>query len=133
MGSLAPDCFEPASYWTHRGFFHSQKLLKILFIAVAIIGFLEIIFYSIFKLQFFVFIGSFLVGYILHLLLDSTTKMSLPKESKPIGFIQNRSQFSFLDKIKGIKEGIEDKAEKGKRQDLNTERSEMPEKGKDPY
>jgi len=53
VGSLAPDFLEPSSHWTHRGFFHSQKLLKILLIATAVVSLFWLIFYSIFKSQIF--------------------------------------------------------------------------------
>ena len=90
FGNIAPDIMEPARYFTHRNFFHSQKLLKILLVSVAPVAILWIISWLIFKSQIFLFIGSFLVGYIIHLLMDSTTKMGLPKDSNPIGFKPNR-------------------------------------------
>jgi hypothetical protein len=86
IGSLAPDFIEPSRYFTHRQFFHSQKLLKILSISTAIVAVLWIISWLTFKSQIFLFVGSFLVGYIIHLLLDSTSKMGLPKDNNPIGF-----------------------------------------------
>jgi len=86
FGNLAPDYMEPSYYFTHRGFYHSQKLLKILAIFTAIVAILWMIFWIILKSQFFLFIISFPAGYIVHLLLDSTSKMGLPKDNNPIGF-----------------------------------------------
>jgi hypothetical protein len=136
LGSLAPDFLEPAHYWNHRSFFHSQKLLKILLITTGIIGFFEIIFYSIFQSQIFLFIISFLVGYILHLLLDFTTKMGLPSESKPskpIGFIQSRPHPFFLGKLKKIKKWIGIETENREKRDFDTEKSKISEKDDDSY
>lgn len=81
LGSLAPDYIEPSYQFTHRSFFHSQKILKILSISTAII----IVLWLIFKNQYILFVCSFLLGYIGHLLLDSTTKMGLPKDKNPTG------------------------------------------------
>jgi len=82
LGNLAPDYIEPSYHFTHRSFYHSQKLLKILAIFTAIAA----VIWMIFKSRFFLFIVSFPTGYIIHLLMDSTTKMGLPKDSNPIGF-----------------------------------------------
>ncbi len=78
VGSVLPDVIEPAisngnrKAWQHRQVFHSKRTLKgilILIIPVLILG----MFFNIFLYLFF---G--LIGYILHLLMDSTTKMGLP-------------------------------------------------------
>jgi hypothetical protein len=74
IGSLAPDYIEPPHNFRHRSFFHSWKLLKIISILTVVI----IVFWLVFKFSVLLYIGSFLLGYIVHLLLDSTTKMSLP-------------------------------------------------------
>nr|WP_321352690.1 metal-dependent hydrolase [uncultured Methanoregula sp.] len=72
-GATIPDLLEPARHWTHRGFFHSRRMLSFtgwLFLATAGIGlFLPLSYY----------ISSFLTGYISHLLADSTTKSGLPR------------------------------------------------------
>ncbi len=72
IGSVIPDRLEPANHWTHRGTFHSKKVLGItgkIFAATAVIGlFIPIIFY----------ISCFFLGYVSHLLADSTTKVGLP-------------------------------------------------------
>ena len=73
IGSLAPDYIEPAYNFRHRNFFHSWKLLKMISIPTVII-----VFWLIFKFSILSYIGCFLLGYIVHLLLDSTTKMGLP-------------------------------------------------------
>jgi hypothetical protein len=90
LGNLAPDILEPSRYFTHRDFFHSWKLLKILSISIVITVSLWIISWLIFKTQFFLFILSFILGYIIHLLMDSTTKLGLPKDNNPIGFKPDR-------------------------------------------
>jgi hypothetical protein len=75
IGSLAPDYIEPAHHFTHRHFFHSKYLLKILSIFIIPFGIICIIFKSIILFSIF----SFVLGYIGHLLLDSMTKMGLPE------------------------------------------------------
>ncbi len=82
FGSLAPDFLEPAHYFTHRNFFHSQKLLEVLSIFTAA----GVILWLVFRFQLLLFVVSFSVGYIIHLLLDSTTKMGLPKDSNSMDF-----------------------------------------------
>lgn len=75
FGSILPDIIEPATYWTHREFFHSKKLLLILIVAATL---LMSIWVFLLKSQFLLYISSFLLGYIFHLLLDSFTKIGLP-------------------------------------------------------
>nr|WP_319375850.1 hypothetical protein [uncultured Methanoregula sp.] len=72
-GAAIPDLLEPARHWTHRDFFHSRRMLSFsgwLFLATAGIGLFLPLFY---------YISSFLIGYISHLLADSTTKAGLPR------------------------------------------------------
>lgn len=71
--SILPDVLEPATDYTHRQFFHSKRVLKFLLNYALTITF---IFALIFHWGFYIFFG--IVGYILHLLLDSTTSMGLP-------------------------------------------------------
>lgn len=73
IGSLFPDILEPATHYTHRDFFHSVRLMKILGVILLIslpISFfiveVRLIFYGI-------------VGYEMHLLTDETTPMGLPE------------------------------------------------------
>ena len=72
FGSVLPDMIEPAKNYTHRNYFHSKRILKIMYyliIPTLIIGFfINWIFYVFFLV----------IGYISHLGLDSTTKMGLP-------------------------------------------------------
>ena len=79
IGSILPDIFEPAYHYTHRNFFHSKRMLKyaLLTIIALPIGFLL----SRINLSsgLFFFIGYLALGYVLHLLADSTTPMGLPK------------------------------------------------------
>lgn len=76
IGSLAPDVIEWSSYFTHRRFFHSKKFLLIISVATIV---LFAAFY-IFKIEYFLYPALFLIGYILHLLLDATTEMGLPSK-----------------------------------------------------
>lgn len=73
LGSIIPDQIEPAIHWTHRGTFHSKKILNLtmrLFAITAVIG----LFYT----PCF-YIACFFVGYTFHLFADSTTPMGLPE------------------------------------------------------
>ncbi|MHA2358002.1 MAG: metal-dependent hydrolase [Candidatus Heimdallarchaeaceae archaeon] len=74
-GSILPDIIERPRKPDHRRFFHSWFMLAVIFIAAFFVCFLiipryeqEYIVYPIFGL---------LLGYLSHLLLDSTTKISL--------------------------------------------------------
>ena len=67
LGSMLPDIIEPGYSIKHRRFFHSKVLLFILIMCeIYLVGYEE---YLIFVL---------ILGYIFHLLLDSTTRRSLP-------------------------------------------------------
>jgi membrane-bound metal-dependent hydrolase YbcI (DUF457 family) len=74
IGAVLPDIVEPAVHWTHRGKFHSVKALKTTGIII-LCSFVLLWISAIFS---WVFFGA--IGYASHLLLDSTTKMGLPKE-----------------------------------------------------
>jgi hypothetical protein len=78
IGSLAPDYLEPAHYFTHRKFFHSKNLLRILSILAIVLFDISLVLKSILLYS----ITAFLAGYIGHLILDSTTKMGLPEYNK---------------------------------------------------
>jgi Predicted membrane-bound metal-dependent hydrolase (DUF457). len=78
IGSLAPDYIEPAYNFRHRSFFHSWDFLKILSVITIIMIFICLVYRSIAMFS----IASFLTGYVIHLILDSTTKMGLPKHNK---------------------------------------------------
>lgn len=88
IGSLAPDYIEPAykHSFKHRNFFHSWKLLKIISIPTGVI----IGFWLVFKFSVLLYIGSFLLGYIVHLLLDFTTKMGLPSGNASVNLINDK-------------------------------------------
>ena len=77
IGSVAPDLLEPSAYhsFQHRKFFHSVRLLLILIIAA---GLLAVIWLYLFKSQYILYIGSLLLGYIIHLIADAPSKMGLP-------------------------------------------------------
>lgn len=73
VGSTMPDLLEPAKHWTHRNTFHRKKTLGLsgqIFAITAIIGLFSPIFY---------YFSSFFLGYMFHLLADSTTKVGLPE------------------------------------------------------
>ena len=71
--SVLPDIIEPAVDYKHRGFFHSKRALRFLYKYALGISFIIALIFNVF---FYLFFG--VVGYILHLLLDSTTPMGLP-------------------------------------------------------
>lgn len=74
IGAVLPDWIEPSYHYTHRSFWHSKKILKIVawpIIPLFLLGFLT---------NFFFWISYLLLGYALHLVMDSTTKMGLPKK-----------------------------------------------------
>lgn len=73
FGTIAPDILEPAYDYKHRSFFHSKFLMKLLLIIL----FISIIIGSIGYNNSYYF-SVFIFGYILHLILDATTKMGLP-------------------------------------------------------
>jgi membrane-bound metal-dependent hydrolase YbcI (DUF457 family) len=72
LGAAIPDILEPARNWSHRKLFHSRKMLELtlwIFAITAIIGLF---------VPFFYYISGFFLGYVSHLLADSTTKAGLP-------------------------------------------------------
>lgn len=74
VGAILPDLLEPAVHWTHRKTFHCVKTLKV--IGLIILASFVLLWIS--PLFSWIFFGA--IGYASHLLLDSTTKMGLPKE-----------------------------------------------------
>jgi len=76
VGSIIPDIIEPATSYNHRAFFHSWKLLAVLLV----LSILTFLIWHFSNIGFIGWIAFFCAGYIVHLLLDSTTKMSLPSE-----------------------------------------------------
>jgi membrane-bound metal-dependent hydrolase YbcI (DUF457 family) len=78
LGSIIPDVLEPATNWMHRGLGHSKRALKFtaeLFGITALIGLITVII-PIFFISYV--ISSFFLGYVAHLLADSTTPVGLP-------------------------------------------------------
>ncbi len=72
IGSIIPDILEAPTNWMHRGLCHSKRALKLtgkILAFTSLIG----IFFSIFYI-----ISSFFLGYVFHLLADSTTEVGLP-------------------------------------------------------
>ena len=78
IGSILPDILEPADNWMHRGICHSKRALKFsvkIFVVTAIITLISVVLFR----DFLVFYLSCLVlGYLVHLLADSTTEVGLP-------------------------------------------------------
>jgi len=73
LGGILPDILEPPLDYTHRQYFHSWEFLKRLGILLPITFVLSIFF------QWMLFVFLIIIGYIAHLLADSTTKMGLPR------------------------------------------------------
>ena len=73
FGSVIPDQIEPANHWTHRGTFHSIRALNFTTYCFAITAFIGLFFSPSF------YIASFFLGYMFHLLVDSKTKVGLPR------------------------------------------------------
>ncbi len=72
LGSVIPDILEAPTSWMHRSTCHSKRALKLcgkIFAVTALIG----LFFSAFYV-----ISSFFLGYVFHLLADSTTEVGLP-------------------------------------------------------
>ncbi len=79
-GSLMPDILEAPTSWKHRGLFHSKRALKCMvgtFGVMAVIGVLPSSLISHASLVYG--ISCFALGYLSHLLADSTTKRGLPE------------------------------------------------------
>jgi membrane-bound metal-dependent hydrolase YbcI (DUF457 family) len=73
FGAVIPDKLEPATHWTHRSTFHSKTTFGMtgkIFAATAFIALFNPLFY---------YISCFFLGYVSHLLADSTTKVGLPE------------------------------------------------------
>ena len=72
FGSVVPDQIEPADHWTHRSTFHSIRALNFTTYLFAITAFIGLFFSP------FFYLACFFLGYMFHLLADSTTKVGLP-------------------------------------------------------
>ncbi len=86
LGSILPDILEPPTSWMHRGVYHSKRALKSIekifvvtvFIGILVPAFVGIFVYVVYIFSIFYVISNFFLGYTLHLLADSTTKVGLP-------------------------------------------------------
>jgi hypothetical protein len=88
IGSVIPDLIEPAFHCKHRKFFHSKAFLRYIgtfFLITTLFGLLtgfyylysnSTLFYYLFSYSYL--ISCFSLGYTVHLIADSTTKMGLP-------------------------------------------------------
>lgn len=80
FAGLLPDFLEPAKHWTHRKFWHSQRVMKK-------VGMVSAVTFAFVMLQFLLGFGvgfTFIVfavpfSYFLHLAADMTTPAGLPK------------------------------------------------------
>ena len=71
VGSVMPDIVDPPTSFKHRGYGHSKRLLwnmTLLFLASTVLSLI---------IQYVLVAPSFSLGYIFHLLADSTTKVGL--------------------------------------------------------
>jgi len=78
IGSIIPDILEPPRNWMHRGIGHSKRALKFsakIFVITALISLISIIFR---EFLIFYIISCLFLGYLVHLLADSTTEVGLP-------------------------------------------------------
>jgi hypothetical protein len=71
-GSIFPDELEPARHWTHRAKWHSSRWLVRFSILVIVATFISAVFPEV------LLISGFFFGYVIHLAMDSQTKMGLP-------------------------------------------------------
>ena len=76
VGSVLPDKIEPPKHWTHRGFFHSKRLL----IRLLICWFVGLIVLACTYSPLLVLLLFGIGGYIFHLFADSTTRRGLPSQ-----------------------------------------------------
>ena len=72
LGSIIPDILEPPTSWMHRSTCHSKRALKLSGKILAITALIGLFFSA------FYVISSFFLGYVFHLLADSTTEVGLP-------------------------------------------------------
>ncbi|MDW8034517.1 MAG: metal-dependent hydrolase [Nitrososphaerota archaeon] len=73
IGSMIPDLIEPAGDFRHRGFAHSRRVLKMLFMIFLATSLICLL------IPVMLILPAGLLGYILHLLADSTTKTGIPE------------------------------------------------------
>jgi len=73
LGSIIPDLIEPAGDFRHRGFAHSKRVLSRFTIILLITSLISLF------IPVLLVISAGLIGYILHLLADSTTRTNIPE------------------------------------------------------
>jgi hypothetical protein len=79
-GSLMPDILEAPTSWRHRGIFHSKRALKCMVGTFGITAAAGLLPSPLISHAFLVSgISCFALGYLFHLLADSTTKRGLPE------------------------------------------------------
>jgi membrane-bound metal-dependent hydrolase YbcI (DUF457 family) len=74
IGAIIPDIIEPPIDYKHRNFFHSKYLLNFVAIGTSVSFIIAILWFP------FSWVFYFCLGYLSHLLADSTTKMGLPEK-----------------------------------------------------
>jgi hypothetical protein len=78
-GSLMPDILEAPTSWRHRGIFHSKRALKCMVGTFGITAAIGVLPSSLIPHTFLIYgLSCFALGYLSHLLADSTTKRGLP-------------------------------------------------------
>jgi hypothetical protein len=79
-GSLMPDILEPPTSWRHRGLFHSKRALKCMVGTFGITATISVLPSPLMPHASIVFgLSCLALGYLFHLLADSTTKRGLPE------------------------------------------------------
>ncbi|MGA9085409.1 MAG: metal-dependent hydrolase [Methanoregula sp.] len=79
-GSIMPDILEAPTSWKHRRIFHSKRALKCMAGAFGITAAIGVLPSPFIPHAFLVYgLSCFVLGYLFHLLADSTTKRGLPE------------------------------------------------------
>jgi hypothetical protein len=78
IGSVFPDTLEPANNRYHRGLFHSYGTLVIVLVCFIVSAITVSFSHPFPNLTLVYFVSCFFLGYIFHLLADSTTQRDLP-------------------------------------------------------
>ena len=79
-GSLMPDILEAPTSWKHRGLFHSKRALKCILGVFGVTAAIGVLPSSLIPHAFLIYgLSCFALGYLFHLLADSTTKRGLPE------------------------------------------------------
>jgi mannose/fructose/N-acetylgalactosamine-specific phosphotransferase system component IIC len=79
-GSIMPDILEAPTSWKHRGIFHSKRALKCMVGIFGITAAISLLPSPLIPHASIVYgLSCFALGYLFHLLADSTTKTGLPE------------------------------------------------------